>query len=51
MAREDYSTIMIKNETKRMMDDFKKESGKSLWFIMHEAIKEYVSKYSKVKEN
>lgn len=47
MAREDYTSIMIKLETKKMMDDCKKRTGKSLLFIMHEAIKDYCEKYRK----
>jgi hypothetical protein len=40
---EGYSVIRIKESTKELIDKEKRKSGKLLWFIVDEAIKEYVS--------
>ena len=39
---EGYSVIRIKDSTKKLIDEEKRKSGKLLWFIVDEAIKEYV---------
>ena len=41
---EGYSVIKIKESTKKLLDEEKRKSGKLLWFIVDEAIKEYVFK-------
>lgn len=40
---EKYSVIRIKESTKELIDNEKRKSGKLLWFIVDEAIKQYVS--------
>lgn len=40
---EEYSVIRIKKSTKELIDKEKQETGKLLWFIVDEAIKQYVS--------
>jgi hypothetical protein len=40
---EEYSVIRIKESTKKLIDKEKQETGKLLWFIVDEAIKQYVS--------
>lgn len=40
---EEYSVIRIKKSTKELIDKKKSETGKLLWFIVDEAIKQYVS--------
>lgn len=40
---EEYSVIRIKESTKKLIDQEKQETGKLLWFIVDEAIKQYVS--------
>lgn len=40
---EEYSVIRIKESTKKLIDKEKKKTGKLLWFIVDEAIKQYVS--------
>ena len=46
---EGYSVIRIKESTKELIDKEKRRSGKLLWFIVDEAIKEYVSNNEKEK--
>lgn len=40
---EGYMAIRIKESTKELIDKEKQKSGKLIWFIVDEAIKEYVS--------
>lgn len=40
---EEYSVIRIKKSTKELIDKEKQKTGKLLWFIVDEAIKQYVS--------
>lgn len=40
---EEYSVIRIKESTKKLIDKEKQKTGKLLWFIVDEAIKQYVS--------
>lgn len=40
---EGYSVIRIKDSTKELIDKEKQKTGKLLWFIVDEAIKQYVS--------
>ena len=40
---EEYSVIRIKKSTKELIDKEKSKAGKLLWFIVDEAIKQYVS--------
>lgn len=46
---EGYSVIRIKESTKELIDKEKRKSGKLLWFIVDEAIKEYVSNNGREK--
>lgn len=40
---EEYAVIRIKKSTKELIDKEKSKTGKLLWFIVDEAIKQYVS--------
>lgn len=40
---EEYSVIRIKKSTKELIDKEKQKTGKLLWYIVDEAIKQYVS--------
>lgn len=46
---EGYMAIRIKERTKELIDKEKQKSGKLIWFIVDEAIKEYVLNNEKEK--
>lgn len=46
---EGYMAIRIKESTKELIDKEKQKSGKLIWFIVDEAIKEYVLNNEKEK--
>ena len=46
---EEYSVIRIKAQTKYLIDKHKEKTGKVIWFIVDEAIKEYLDKDRKEK--
>ncbi len=46
----EYNCIRIKSDTKDLIDSFKARTGKTIWFIVDEAIKEYVKNHYEERE-